>query len=400
MNNLFINTFNCYPYEYFFENSDNMPKIDNYIAFDFFNIFCSIYYSDIMTSISGSDGGHRNIKIDIPVSDLQTWNDNKSIIEKIAKFMSEDNWDVTFLQGNYSFKECLNIKKPLDYKNVSLYSGGLDSLAGAYNNFVNNKKTIYCGYKLNTHEQHYQQETISYLQGDFDKFLFNKISGRKITPTQRTRSLLFFCLATLTAISYNIKIIYLYENGVLSLNPEGYSRQTTKTTHPKTVYLFNMLLKNIGFDVKIEHPFLFKTKGEIIKMLDTNYKNIIKLTYTCGMSRLNRNYKSSLHCGVCIPCTLRKISLAAYDLEEYDREYEIPYGINVNETKYIHRGEYKSSNEYFRLIKRKIDNREIFNEIDLRPEYYEDSDYLSLTKELLTRFSEEVDVYYSKYNII
>ena len=50
---------------------------------------------------------------------------------------------------------------------------------------------------------------------------------------------------------------------------------------------------------------------------------------------------TKVSCGTCVPCLLRKISMAAYDLEKYDNEYDIPYEGNMDEE------EYRSSLNYY-----------------------------------------------------
>jgi hypothetical protein len=197
---------------------------------------------------------------------------------------------------------------------------------------------------------------------------------------------------------YNVNEILLYENGVLSLNPELDSRKTTKTTHPKTLYLVNQLLSNLNLNMRIKHPFLFKTKGQIINGLSDQFKEDIKFTNTCGIARHNRKIKiKSGHCGFCIPCILRKISMAAYGNEKYDVQYNAPYGTNLENCDLSFKSEFKSSNEYFRVFNEKIKDGSIFNELDLRSKYYKEKNYLELTKKMLDIFSEEVDTFYSKY---
>lgn len=400
MKNLFIDKFNTYPHEYFF-NNEILEAVDNYFVFDLFNVFCSIYYADIMiknTNVSKSEG--RDIDVLIPVYNIKIWEENKSLIQELARFMSQDNWNIMYDNATYDIK-FKNRKSKNNYSSVTLISGGLDSFCGGYFNISKKTRTIYCGYKLNTYEQHFQEKVLGFLLkiDNTKSMLCNKIDIAKREHTQRTRSLLFLSIACVVAQAYNINIISLYENGIMSLNPELYSRKTTKTTHPKSIYLYNKILESLGINIRVEHPFLFKTKGEIINNLPVEYRKIIKYTYTCGTSRVNPNYNSKCHCGVCIPCTLRKISIAAYDLESYDREYEIPYGLKICHAKENQIEEYKSSNEYYKLFKEKIDNHEIFNYLDIRNKYYFNSNYLELTKNMLELFSREIEIYYKKYPI-
>lgn len=406
MENLFIKDFKLYPHEYF-KFSQYEGIIDSRVI-DLFNAFCSIYYTDIMIrhTVKTEDDG-REMELVIPVINLELFNNNKHIIEKLAYFMSRDKWNISFIKATFSRVQTKfsNQKTDNNYSSVTLISGGLDSFCGAYYNKERKINTIYCGYKLNNHEQHYQQKILDFISREqnlkqSELKLFDKIKALKKEYTQRTRSLLFLSLACVVANMYNIDTISLYENGVLSLNPDLFSRKTTKTTHPRTIFLFNKILENLSLDIRIEHPFLFKTKGEIIKDLPNIYKQVIKDTYTCSTSWVNPKYKTRKHCGVCIPCTLRKISLAAYDLEKYDREYEVDYGEKIVDIREELRGDFKSSNEYFKTFKEKIDSGSIFSFLDdIRQKYYSNSNFLEYTKSMLSKFSLEVEKYYEKYPI-
>lgn len=221
----------------------------------------------------------------------------------------------------------------------------------------------------------------------------------------------------------------LYENGVLSLNPNIlHSRKTTKTTHPRTLYLYNQILKELGIKVKIKHPFLFKTKGEIISNLNNEFKDEIKETVTCGMSRQSKRYiwDDGKQCGVCIACILRKISICANNLENYDADYDVEYSRSLNKEEFIKRdlknreqtkdyssnkvttyieysnakySEYYSGLHYFKELKKKIDNNEIYDYLDLNPNYYDDKEYYLKTESMLKKFSNEVDYFIKKYNL-
>src|SRR5699024_611185 len=92
----------------------------------------------------------------------------------------------------------------------------------------------------------------------------------------------------------------------------------------QTIYLFNKLLEDANLNISIKHPFLFKTKGEIVNNMNHGFLNTIKDTFTCGQGRSPiKSHKGQ--CGTYIPCLLRKISLAAYDNEKYDVIYNYPY---------------------------------------------------------------------------
>jgi len=142
----------------------------------------------------------------------------------------------------------------------------------------------------------------------------------------------------------------------MTLNPSFQSRGTTKTTHPKTIYLYQTILDNVGIKVRLNHPFLFATKGEMVNALSAEYKKHIIDTRSCSRSMHDPRYDIStkVSCGTCVPCLLRKISMAAYDLEKFDNEYDISYSGDMNNE------EYRSSLNYYTTFYQYINPGQVF----------------------------------------
>lgn len=381
-------------------NGNGLENIEDEIFLDFIDVAAKIFIEDVSNKVNAKEEP-RNLEVIVPVTNVQIWTRQKELLERIGNFLSGDKWNIEFIKCNSKLPKFYikSFIKPPVFDNVTLLSGGLDSFCGSYVNVDNKLKSLYCGYKINKFETKGLNEIHNIIikyKGASKRFKTLKV--KKEERTQRTRSFLFFALACATASMYNINEILLYENGVLSLNPELDSRKTTKTTHPKTLYLVNQLLNNLNLNMRIKHPFLFKTKGQMINELSDEFKNNIKFTNTCGIARHNRKIKiKSEHCGFCIPCILRKISMSAYGNEKYDVEYNAPYGTNLENCDVAFKSEFKSSNEYFLVFNEKIKDGTIFNELDIRSKYYNEKNYLELTKKMLNMFGKEVDTFYSKY---
>lgn len=171
----------------------------------------------------------------------------------------------------------------------------------------------------------------------------------------------------------------MYENGILSLNPE-FGRFTTKTTHPKTIFLYNELLTALGYDMRILNKFEYKTKGEVIANMNFEFKLQIKNTITYGKSSAGRHYKHKGQCGTCIPCILRKISLASHDNETFNTEYFVGYE-NSTSAPNNYLKDYNNNVGYFEAYVEAIKNDTIFGEIsNNKPKFHEDESYLQKQK--------------------
>lgn len=375
--------------------------VDNKIILDLLNVFSATYYFDVGTKAKATG---RNISIFIPVHEdnLATWNQCKDLVEELLNFVTEadhDFWRVEYYPVRYILPQRqlefdgINTQA---YDNVSLLSGGLDSFCGIHENQLNGKTVLYCGYKTNTIDASYISRVYPFAKKINPKShlcLYNKVDVVKVNHTQRTRSLLFFSLACFSAAWRNVNSIMVYENGTMSLNPSFESRGTTKTTHPRTIYLFQSLLNHLSIDVQILHPFLFQTKGEMVARLPEEYLENIKNTRSCSRSLQDTRYakKGVNGCGACVPCLLRKVSLSAYDLESYDHEYSIPY----NNRSYDE--EYCSAVSYFRRFSKAIDDGTIFASLGIRKAYYTIDDYYERTDLMLQKFNKELGIFFKKY---
>ena len=157
--------------------------------------------------------------------------------------------------------------------------------------------------------------------------------------------------------------------------------------------MFQTILDNVGIKVQLKHPFLFMTKGEMVNGLSDEYKHHIVDTRSCSRAMHNKRYDTNAKksCGTCVPCLLRKISMAAYELEQYDNEYDVPYKGNMEDD------EYRSALNYYSTFCKKIDSGDIFSELIIKKRYYHIDDYYEKTYEMLKRFSAEFEVFIKKY---
>lgn len=381
-----------------FIDNNNLSEEDT-VLIDLLNIFLEIYSKDIYTVRSRNKARNMMVRAYVDNNNLPIWENNKCDIIKLANFVTEgdgDTWDISFVPCEYYFSESFLYKANSRVDNVSLLSGGLDSFCGAYYNEVNKRNTLYCGYKtsnVDTSAINRVSEILRHREGNMGVVTYSKIEGKKLTPTQRTRSLLFFSLAVKTAVKENVTSINVNENGIMTLNPSFQSRGTTKTTHPKTIFLFQTILNNANIQVKINHPFLFMTKGVMVNMLSDEYKGYIKESRSCSRSLQDPRYDTSnkISCGTCVPCLLRKISMAAYDMEPYDNDYSVPYKGDFDDE------EYRSAYIYYRTFYSAIKNNQIFSELRMRKKYYEIDDYYQRTLDMLQCFARELEVFNKKY---
>jgi predicted metal-binding transcription factor (methanogenesis marker protein 9) len=76
----------------------------------------------------------------------------------------------------------------------------------------------------------------------------------------------------------------------------------------------------LNYPIKIANPFLYMTKAEAIRPVVERHSEMISTTISCW--RASRIGGGLRHCGICIPCLVRRISLEANGIStnEYQRD--------------------------------------------------------------------------------
>jgi 7-cyano-7-deazaguanine synthase in queuosine biosynthesis len=317
-------------------------------AIDLLYISLMVYYADRKISRKiEDDAWTRQIKLYIPVLEIEKWNENKELLEKMLSFLSGDIWNFEFRKRNLNqkeervFKGIKRQKKKHQPKAICMLSGGLDSFIGAIDLLAKEKDIWFVGhYGGGKGVIQYQKKLINKLMTQYQlsaeqffNFFASPLNG--IEDTTRTRSFMFFAHAIMlgSAIDNDITL-YIPENGVISLNiPLTNTRlgsSSTRTTHPFYMKLLQQLLINLNIKVKLYNPYQFKTKGEMIKeckdpqFLETH----VSKTMSCSHPDIGRYKKDSTpsHCGNCLPCVIRRAAIEfAYgiDLSVYrDKDFQ------------------------------------------------------------------------------
>ncbi|CAM4019580.1 hypothetical protein [Mesobacillus zeae] len=370
------------------------------LVLDLVTVMAAIFREDVHTKKYSKP---RVIQLIIPVFNPVIWTSSVRKVEELTRWVSGDTFKFSFIKTPFTFDGFMSRLELPSSNAVTLFSGGLDSFCGAFHNLANGIKSDYVGF-INKGEERTKQEAVAtFYKGIFDDtteiILVEKPFQRKEYFVQSTRSLLYLALSIAKAFFNKSNDVYLYENGILSLNPELKNRYTTKTTHPRTIFLYHELLSGIGIALNIHHPFLFKTKGEIINSLNLTFKKAIKKTFTCGQSRTNPERNHHGQCGICIPCLLRKISLAAYDNEKFDVEYQYGYEIKPSDiSEDVYRKDYISNLDYFKTYVGLIRAGNAHLEIKTREKYYKGiPDFREKNQEMFNKFSEEYERFLIKY---
>jgi len=119
--------------------------------------------------------------------------------------------------------------------------------------------------------------------------------------------------------SDEFKEIVVPENGFISLNVPLDSNRigslSTKTTHPVYMALLQEIWDALGIKAKLILPYKYKTKGEVLKECRDRklLEELVFATNSCGKFR-RHGYR---HCGVCVPCLVRRAAFLEAGLQDY-----------------------------------------------------------------------------------
>ena len=325
-------------------NEELTPRI-----VDFIEIAAYVYAAD---SIAKRDGAwtddhsvepwDRTLSFVIAVRDPIFWSrsDVKQLLMDTLRFLSDDKYAFDFPQlVDEQLKQAyLQFGEQDDWPfrgadRVLMFSGGLDSLAGAVETATRGEKLVLVSHRPVAKLGKRQRELYVELRKRFPVPMIhvpvwiNKSTNISREFTQRTRSFLFAALGVAVANSLQAGGVRFFENGIVSLNlpvaDEVLRARASRTTHPETLDLLSRLCRLVlDREFIIDNPYLYKTKTEVVSILrEMDAGPLIRYTCSCAHTGLFQS-KTQWHCGTCSQCIDRRIAVLAAGQESYDPEHD------------------------------------------------------------------------------
>jgi 7-cyano-7-deazaguanine synthase in queuosine biosynthesis len=256
------------------------------------------------------------------------------------RFLTEDVWQFEFVkyQGRErgaGFQRSLFPFQADPETRVALYSGGLDSFAGTAQVLCDSSGSNYVLVSgvTNPRQQAAQRSQVGRLSTLTSGHICHVAvpyglrwaesgSERREQTSQRTRGFLFLTLGAISAVAAGASILSLYENGVGAINLPYNATQVgtynSRATHPSTILKMEDFIKKLtGRCFTIENPFLFTSKGEMCRHEAVRrLADALPLTFSCDGFPVRARNRSQ--CGFCTSCLLRRQSMQAAGLSQYD----------------------------------------------------------------------------------
>jgi len=291
-----------------------------------------------------ADGWTRQLEISIAVSDTEPWKLVSRELAETLTFLTGDVWVLDFYQSPVPLFEVPESgSEPLisPTQAVSLFSGGLDSLAGAVDLLSSAvpEKVLFIGHYDSGGPKKIQGELASRLNEHYpNRFGIEHIRvshrpSKGVEETLRSRSFVFIALGLYAAQAFGTNTpLYMFENGLIALNvpltPSRRGSCSTRTMHPYYLHKIRGVMSALGISNPIFNPYALKTKGECLTEC-RNREILFQLADTsvsCSHASRRQYWKrkSANNCGYCVPCIFRRAALRAAGLDRGD-----VYGMDV-----------------------------------------------------------------------
>ncbi len=276
----------------------------------------------------------RDLRFVITVRHPQFWN-QPAVMEalvSVLSFLTGDQYQFQFQAHSapHSWQQHLTNLRSHEgqpFEEVLLFSGGLDSLAGAVQQSLRNRHRVLL-------VSHYASNVVRGRQTRLLNELNQRIPdpdrqlrgiGLRVTgagaareSTQRSRSFLFATLAAVAAESVGLNRFSFAENGITSMNlPVSWQIlgcHASRTTHPQVLAGFAQLFTHIfEHEFAVINHFVWRTKAQILRELSqSGHADLCALTVSCAHTRTST--PAQPHCGQCSQCVDRRFSVLAAGL--------------------------------------------------------------------------------------
>ena len=281
----------------------------------------------------------RSLHFIVKVRDYEFWSQPSvsEALQAALRFATGDHsYEFTFQAGHVTHPTSLFDSEDFSMTHdgelsIVLFSGGIDSLAGAIQRLEQTSDHVCLVSHLSqVGTIRTQRGLAAALKRDFpgrvSSYQF-KTHLQGVGPkeeTQRSRPFLYGSIAFTLAIAFGRDRFYICENGVTSLNfarrDDLFNARASRTTHPQTVGRLASLFSIIAEKAfTIDVPFLWYTKSDVVEYLkDSSHGHLLPSSVSC--SHTYNSGPNATHCGECFQCLDRRIGIYGASADGLDNE--------------------------------------------------------------------------------
>jgi 7-cyano-7-deazaguanine synthase in queuosine biosynthesis len=297
------------------------------LGLDFLDVAVGVYLADLASLRGRNEDWVRDLDLELAVREVDFWRAHQTDLTRLLHRFTGDNLRLRFVPRREEADAPCGGASWLHTDSVCLVSGGLDSAAAAVMLLRTGRHPRLVMHRSgNPMVTEAQDRLAGVLEGYWPDQ--SRVAAVRLSPSshrthalpfpppeqressRRCRSFLFMTLGALAAAGEGVNEVYLCDNALLSAGvPLTEARSgsfTTHSTHPAALAQFNGLLAAAGWPVTVQNPFMYQTKGEIIRTFLQPVLTPQEISQTVSCWAVGRHQRQ---CGGCVPCLLRRFGL-------------------------------------------------------------------------------------------
>ncbi|MEH2159099.1 7-cyano-7-deazaguanine synthase [Nostoc sp.] len=310
------------------------------IVADLIDIAVAIYTSDRLAPQNLTEKQRRfHVKLPVRHPELLSAETFRTKLDDLLTWTTDSKWVFDFQKRIAPERLVEQLSLPIAPQGceVTLWSGGLDALAGLYTRLLMypEQKFVLFGTGSNDSVYARQERVYKEIQSIFPgrcnlfrvPIRFNYSNEQHKNKLSRARGVVFTLLGCACAYLMGQQVLYLYENGIGAINlpyrESAVGLDHSRSVHPLTLLMVSDVVSQLlGKEFQVKNPFLFWTKAEMCKSLANNGRDDLPpLTMSCD----SPHRQKPVQCGYCSSCLLRRQSLAASSIKDKTR-YVVLHG--------------------------------------------------------------------------
>ncbi len=315
---------------------------------DLVEIGAAVYMAGVVVSRQRHLG--RRLDFELRVRCPKRWSAVARRIERVASILTRDDLTLSFEpRGTPGTAPHSRLARRRTDRPVCLFSGGLDSLAGAVRLLEAGERPILLSHYANSSLAALQKHLVGRLRAIYGSDRLDHLgvyvapSGapsnplplrpRRRQPMARfLRPFMLLSLACSAALHFGSRRVLICESGPLAIYPlfnEGQIR--TRSVDPRFVGGFQRLIRRVSRTrLRIDNPLLYMTKGEALEAFaDPRLSGLLADSNSCWhwaqlravAKRRGVDAAGATHDGSCLPCLVRRAAVHAAGLWEADAGY-------------------------------------------------------------------------------
>lgn len=319
-----------------FRRDDSPVRVDlSPLHRDFLDLAAAVYVADeLARRKDAEDWWTRAFRFLFPVKDPAVWEAAEGQLRRCLGGLSGDDYGFAWPERT-GLPRGVRPRRRLAgrFDAVCLFSGGIDSLLGAWRLLSAGKRVLLVGHQADGLTAAAQTDLAASLEEAFpgrSALVQTRVSRSgsdrtrfrlpdKVEESHRPRSFLFLSLAACVAHSLGVEELHIPENGLIALNPplqvSRIGTLSTRTAHPIYLARFLDVVRALGvYRGALKNPFIDQSKTDMLRGIEERLRPLLLRSVSCARPSRYQD-RHVRHCGYCVPCLFRRAAMSEAGLD-------------------------------------------------------------------------------------